>query len=160
MDNNQKILLKKLINDNNIEDQTDKIRDLKHSALIKQDIINFNILKQKNTELYLQDPVKFNNLCIEECNFLFTNYTDIYHKIVKNTIDLNMFGYFLQVLEQIEKGELDQHDASFKIGSLLKEIYIDSAVREGDLLDKQNSQPDKNKGSNLSWKQYKIQNNL
>lgn len=160
MDNNQKILLKKLINDNNIEDQTDKIRDLKHSTLIKQDIINFNILKQKNTELYLKNPEEFNKLCIQECNFLFTNYTDIYHKIIKNTIDLNMFGYFLQVLEQIEKGELDQHTASFKIGSLLKEIYIDSAVREGNLLDEQNAQPEKNKGSNISWKQYKIQNNI
>lgn len=160
MDNNQKVLLKKLINENDIEDQTDKIRELKHSALIKQDIINFNILKQKNTELYLKDPDQFNKLCIQECNFLFTNYTDIYHKVIKNTIDLNMFGYFLQILEQIEQGTLDQHTASFKIGTLLKEIYIDSAVREGDLLDEQNAQPDKNKGSNLSWKQYKTQNSL
>jgi hypothetical protein len=160
MDNNQKVLLKKLINENDIEDQTDKIRELKHSALIKQDIINFNILKQKNTELYLKDPDQFNKLCIQECTFLFTNYTDIYHKVIKNTIDLNMFGYFLQILEQIEQGTLDQHTASFKIGTLLKEIYIDSAVREGDLLDEQNAQHDKNKGSNLSWKQYKTQNNL
>ena len=160
MDNNQKILLKKLINENNIEDQTENIRTLKHSSLIKQDIINFNILKQKNTELYLEKPDEFNDLCRRECNFLFTNYTDIYHKIRKGTIDLNMFGYFLQVLEQIENGDLDQHNASFKIGSLLKEIYVDSALREGDLLDKQNPQQEKVKGKNISWKQYKLQNNL
>mgnify|MGYP001165505180 FL=1 len=160
MDNNQKILLKKLINENDIEDQTDKIRELKHSALIKQDIINFNILKQKNTQLYLENPAEFSNLCRSECSFLFTNYTDIYHKIVKGTLDLNMFGYFLQILGQIEEGNLDQHTASFKIGTLLKEMYVDSAIREGEILDKENPQEEKNKGIQLSWKQYKLQNNI
>lgn len=160
MNDNQKIMLKKLIQDNDIEDQTENIRSLKHSSLIKEDIVKFNILKQKNLEIFKNDPDAFHVLLQSECNFLFTNYTDIYHKIRKDVLDLNMFGYFLQVLEQIEKGELDQHTASFKIGTLLKDIYIDSAMREGDLLDKKNAEPEKNKGKNFSWKQYKLQNNL
>lgn len=160
MNDQQKILLKKMIQENDIEDQTDNIRKLKHSSLIKQDIVKFNLFKQKNKEIYENNSDEFNNLCQQECNFLFTNYTDIYHKIRKNTLDLNMFGYFLKVLEQIENGELDEHNASFKIGTLLKEIYIDSALKEGELLDEKNKAPEKNKGSSLTWKQYKLNHNL
>ena len=160
MNSQQKILLKQMIQENNLEDQTDNIRQLKHSPLIKQDIVNFNLLKQKHLDLYENKPEEFNTLCQQECNFLFSNYTDIYHKIRKGTLDLNMFSYFLKVLEQIEKGELDEHNASFKIGTLLKEIYIDSAIKEGDLLEEQNKQPEKNKGINITWKQYKVQNNI
>ena len=71
-----------------------------------------------------------------------------------------MFSYFLQILSQIEQGKIDQHTASFKIGTLLKEMYVDSAIREGELLDKQNPQEEKNKGTHLSWNQYKLQNNI
>tara|TARA_B100000424_G_scaffold240281_1_gene207576 strand:+ start:1046 stop:1528 length:483 start_codon:yes stop_codon:yes gene_type:complete len=160
MNNQQKILLKKMIQENDIQDQTENIRNLKHSSLIRQDIVRFNLLKKQHEDLYKNNPNEFNIKLQQECNFLFTNYTDIYHKIRKNTLDLNMFGYFLQVLKQVEDGELDENNASFKIGTLLKEIYVDSAIREGELLDTQNPTPEKNKGKQLSWKQYKLQNNL
>lgn len=160
MNNQQKILLKKMIQENDIQDQTENIRNLKHSSLIRQDIVRFNLLKKQYEELYTNNPDEFNIKLQQECNFLFTNYTDIYHKIRKNTLDLNMFGYFLQVLKQVEDGDLDENNASFKIGTLLKEIYVDSAIREGELLDTQNPNPEKNKGKQLSWKQYKLQNSL
>ena len=37
-------------------------------------------------------------------------------------------------VKDIEDGRLDQHDASYKVGTVLKEMYIDSALKK----DKQN----------------------
>ena len=49
-----------------------------------------------------------------ECNFLFTYYTDIYNKIRKDEMDLKILYKFLDVLEEIEEGKLDQHSGSLK----------------------------------------------
>jgi hypothetical protein len=37
---------------------------------------------------------------------------------------------FLSTLKQIENGELDQHNASVKAGKILKELYIDSTLKQ------------------------------
>jgi hypothetical protein len=40
----------------------------------------------------------------------------------------------INILHAIEEGALDQHEGSFEVGKLLKEIYIDSALRKADKL--------------------------
>ena len=45
MDNNQKLNLQKLIKDNDVKDNTDKIRELKHSFLINKDVIQIQKIK-------------------------------------------------------------------------------------------------------------------
>ena len=72
---------------------------------------------------------------MEMCPFLYKSYTDIYNKVRKDEIDLNLLNRFLNVLQQIENGEVDQHEGSFIVGTILKEIYIDSALRKSDKLD-------------------------
>jgi hypothetical protein len=100
------------------------------------------------------------------CSFLFTYYTDIYNKIRKDEIDLIILFKFLGVLERIEKGELDQHEGSFLVGTLLKELYIDSALKRANKLDKLNqnnngSQDDESvEPIEISWKQFKQMNNV
>ena len=47
----------------------------------------------------------------------------------------NIFNKFLDVLKRIEDGELDQHEGSFMVGTLLKELYIDSAIKKSEKLD-------------------------
>ena len=42
---------------------------------------------------------------------------------------------FLKVLSDIENGELDQHEGSFIVGKILKEIYIDSALKKAEKID-------------------------
>ena len=63
---------------------------------------------------------------------MFSNYTNIFNKIYNDTIDLNLFHKFLVILEGIENGKFDQHQASAQVGKILKEIYLDSAIREAD----------------------------
>jgi hypothetical protein len=65
----------------------------------------------------------------------------------------------LDVLKKIEIGELDQHEAAFQVGTLLKKLYIDSALKKAEKLDAQNQlsvneEPTK-LALQINWKQYK-----
>jgi len=154
MDDNARLHLQKMIKANNVEDQTDLIRELKHSHLLQDDINNLLMIKAKNRN----QPEKIHELGMEECSFLFTYYTDIYNKIRKDEIDLNILNKFLNVLRRIEDGEIDQHDGSFLVGQLLKEMYVDSALKKAGKLDAQNITEQvekKNEGMNVSWKDFK-----
>ena len=156
MDDKSRLQLNKMIKANNVEDQTELIRELKHSHLLQNDINALILLKAK----YRNSPEIINEKASNECNFLFTYYTDIYNKIRKDEIDLKILNNFLNVLQRIENGELDQHEGSFLVGTLLKELYVDSALKKADKL---NEEHEKNNPKEelagpaieVSWKQFK-----
>ena len=79
---------------------------------------------------------------------------------MKGDMDMNLLHKFLVILEQIEKGKYDQHEASVKVGQILKEIYVDSAVREANRLDgrkgvKKQKKVKFKKSKNISWGDFK-----
>ena len=78
-------------------------------------------------------------------------------KIRKDEIDIRILNNFLDVLKQIEDGDLDQHEGSFKVGTILKEMYIDSALKKADKLNENEVAPVEPKKPlvQMSWKQYK-----
>ena len=157
MNDNQKLQLQNMITSNNVEDQTELIRDLKHSQILRNEVNNMILIKAK----YRDDIEKINIECINECNFLFTYYTDIYNKVKKDEIDLQLLNKFLDILKKIEDCEIDQHEASFLVGTILKEIYIDSALKKADKLDKkhnENKLEEKIIKKNISWKEFKKMN--
>jgi hypothetical protein len=154
MDANARLHLQEMVKANNVEDQTELIRELKHSHLLQEDINNLIMIMAKNKN----DPEKVNQLGMEECSFLFTYYTDIYNKIRKDEIDLKILNKFLNVLQRIENGEIDQHEGSYFVGQLLKELYVDSALKKAGKLEEQNKTepvPEKNGGMKVSWKDFK-----
>jgi hypothetical protein len=153
MDDKARLQLQKMIKANNVEDQTELIRELKHSHLLQNDINNLIMLKAK----YRNDQDKINEEGMTECGFLFTYYTDIYNKIRKDEIDLKILNQFLNVLRRIEDGELDQHEGSFVIGTLLKEMYVDSALRKAAKLNENQEQEyvEPREVVNISWKDFK-----
>lgn len=156
MDDSARLHLQKMIKANNVEDQTDLIRELKHSEILKKDVNTLVNLRDKYGEGQ-QDLLTLE--AMTQCNFLFTYYTDIYNKIRKYEIDLGILSKFLDVLKRIEEGELDQHEGSFLVGTLLKELYVDSALKKADKLDKERQEDSKEemKGPSveISWKQFK-----
>jgi hypothetical protein len=154
MDDNQRLQLQNMIKANNVEDQTNLIRNLKHSELLRNEINNLIMIKAK----YRDDVERIHLESMNECNFLFTYYTDIYNKVKKDEIDLSILHKFLDVLQSIERGELDQHEGSFRVGTLLKEMYIDSALKKADKLNQDNPEEPKRSALNVSWKQYKQMN--
>ncbi len=132
MNSQEKLKLQEMINTYGVSDQTDLMRELKHSKFIYDDvnaILNLRIKMRGKSENELMEA------CQTRCYFLYKNYTDIFNKVVKNEINLDILLKFLNVLQEIENGNVDQHEASFVIGKLLKEMYIDSAMKKAGKMD-------------------------
>ena len=163
MDKNERLKLNEMIKVNNVEDVTEEIRNKRHSFLIKDDVTKMLEIKKKYSRLSKSNPKQFDNMLVSKCNFLFMNYTDIFNKVKKDEIDLTILWNFLSILEQIENGNIDQHEGAYQVGNLLKKIYIDSALKKAEKLEKKNSKiNNKNKvkkpnniKKNLTWKEYK-----
>ena len=152
MDDTARLKLQEMIKANNVSDQTETIRTLKHSGTLRENVKTMILLKNKHKN----DLVQFNEEASRECYFLYSNYTDIYNKIKKDEINLVILFQFLDVLDKIEQGELDQHEGSFEVGTLLKKIYVDSALRKADKLNDGRQETPKNAGSSITWKQFKM----
>jgi hypothetical protein len=160
INNNERLNLKKLVDEMDCDDNTDNIRKLKHSVLIRNDIRKIENLKTKNAELKKSKPDEFMSLCESECQFLFNNYTDIFHKVVKDELDLTIMTKLLTVLKMIEDGKVDQHEGSVLVGKILKELYIDSAVKRADNIDKEyeSMKVVPIEGKKISWQEFKNMN--
>ena len=105
---------------------------MKHSQRIRDDVGKIIELKKKYSRL---EKKRFINIAQKQCVFLYSNYTNIFNKVIKDNLDLSLLNKFLIVLKSIEDGKCDQHEASYKVGQILKQIYIDSAVREANAND-------------------------
>jgi hypothetical protein len=158
MDDKTRLQLQNMVKANNAEDQTDLIRELKHSEIFKKNIASLLNLKKQ----YPDDQEKLHMECMIECSFLFNYYTDLYNKIRKDEIDLEILYQFLDVLKQIEDGMVDQHEGSFMVGTLLKKIYVDSALKKAEKLEKEHVAAATNTPVivredpvEISWKQFK-----
>jgi len=154
MDANQKLHLQKMITANNVEDTTDLIRKLKHSHVLREDVNNLIMLKAK----YPEDPESLHLEGMTECNFLFTYYTDLYNKIRKDEIDLKILFKAFDVLRDIEDGKIDQHEGAYAFGSLLKKVYVDSALKKAEKLNAESGEKEpeyKGPQVNVSWSQFK-----
>jgi hypothetical protein len=153
MDDNARLHLQNMISANNTEDQTELIRELKHSHLLQDDINTLLLIKIKHQN----DQQLVHEEAMGECSFLFTYYTDIYNKIRKDEIDINILNKFLNVLRLIEDGKIDQHEGSFMVGTLLKELYVDSALKKADKLNQREIEIEVKKVEpiQVSWKQFK-----
>jgi hypothetical protein len=149
---------KKLMNETtNYQDNTEYIRKIKHSVKIRDDIRNLDRFKKNNIELKESNPDVYLEKCKEECIFLFNNYTDIFNRLVKNEINMSIMTELLTILKMIEDENIDQNDGSILIGKILKNLYLDSALKHGENLDKQYSKPinENVKSKTVSWKEYK-----
>jgi hypothetical protein len=65
---------------------------------------------------------------------------------------------FVKMLKQIEDGTIDQYDASVKVGTILKEMYVDSAMRRGQKLDEKYGTEEPKKfvePKAMSWADFK-----
>ena len=156
MDPSDKLNLQKMINANDVADCTGDIREKRHSGPIRRDVKRMVDTKRNFTRLQETNPQEFERKVLNECSFLFKNYTDIYNKVLKDEIDLNILERLLNVLEEIEEGRLDQHTGSFEVGKLLKELYVDSALKKSKKLDDMYKDDNivKKEPKKISWKEW------
>ena len=159
MNDLERLNLQKMIKANDSENNTEQIRTLKHSMRIKDEVDVLLQLKKDYHELAKSNPSEFDTMCTNKCSFIFNNYTDIFNKVKKDEISLSILLRLLNVLHSIEEGAVDQHEGSFEVGKLLKQIYIDSALRKAEKL---NEDTDGNTETKLpvetiSWSEFKNQ---
>lgn len=158
MDTLDRLNLSKMIDANNVQDCTSEIRSKKHSQLIRNDVTNLMALKTKYSRLAKSNPSEFDAMCVSQCSFLFNNYMDIFNKVKKDELNLQILHKLLDVLKQIEDSKLDQHAGAFEVGKLLKAMYIDSALVKAERIDKKTGAKttlSKPKERKITWADYK-----
>ena len=167
MNPQERLQLDKLIRANDVADNTNSIRELKHSKPLSDDIMTLLKIKRDYQRLSKSNPSQFDSICISRCSFLFNNYMDIFNKVKKDEVDLNVLFQLIHILKLIEDGKLDQHTGSYEVGKLLKSIYIDSAIKKADNINKlhDHSHGNGNKDHSkpvtvkkISWSEFKAKN--
>lgn len=160
MNPTERLQLDKMIKENNVKDYTEEIRKKKHSKFLREELVKFTDFKNKNRKLKETNPDEYERLLISRCQFLFNYYTDIFNRLRKDELNLTIFNEFIDILERIETSELDQHEGSFEVGKLLKKIYIDSALRKANKLDKEHEEEATiiKEPKNISWAEFKKKN--
>ena len=95
-----------------------------------------------------------------QCAFLYKNYTNLFNKLFKGDLDITILMNFVNILKQIEDGELDQHEGSVKVGEILKSLYIDSVLKEEKRKEtnEKRKKTKKSKVKKVSWNDYKMMN--
>ena len=130
---------------------TTKIRKLKHSKFIKQDIQHYYSLKHRYSRI---SKKQFKQMAAKQCQFIYKNYTNLFNRLVNDELERAILGRFIDALEKIENGDLNQHEASYQIGLLLKKIYVDQALRA----EKDREVKKTKKGKRpvkITWEEYK-----
>lgn len=149
--------LKKMIGEMDCQDNTEHIRKVRHSNKLRDDIRALDTLKMVESDLRVANPEKFTELAQSIAPFLFNNYTDIFNKIINDELDLGIMTQLLTVLKLIEDEKVDQHEGSVLVGKVLKKLYIDSAMKHGERLDKEHESEkvSPKEGKSISWSNYK-----
>tara|TARA_B110000967_G_scaffold206406_2_gene253027 strand:- start:299 stop:784 length:486 start_codon:yes stop_codon:yes gene_type:complete len=156
MNSKLKTKLNEMVKEFKTEETTDIIRLQLNSKKIHEDVQKILILKKKYQRLEKSNPVQFKKMARTNCEFLFTTFPNIFNRLLKNEVNLDILLKMIHVLEKIESGELDQHEGSFVVGGILKKIFIDSA------LNKKNETENKKKGikpKKISWNDFKRTSN-
>jgi hypothetical protein len=163
MNEEQKIELDKLISQNSVVDQTDMIRTLKQSIKIRQEIDTMMKIKTEHafkgdSNISMVSPMF--KKCQEQCPFLYKYYSMLFHKILKDDIDMGTFDKFIEIVEEIEDGKLSQHEGAFKFGTLAKSLYIDDVLSTADMVDSDGNKQTSRviappPAKDISWTKYK-----
>lgn len=143
MNSLEKRELEKLIRENEAEDRTSEIRKEKRSVVLRREINMINhIMRQHPHARYDVLNKKLRHRCPELVEY----YINIYDKFLNREplVQENM-EIMLSQLEEIEKGNTNQHEASVKVGYALNSRYVEPAV---------NTAPKRTAVRKMSYKEY------
>lgn len=158
MNTQERLALQNILRNSDAPDTTNQIRELKHSKKIRNDVETIQKLKTEYSRIMKSNMTQFKEICKGRVDFLFNNYTNIFNKLVSDDLSLEILHKFLVVLERIENREIDQHEGSFLVGKYLKELYVDSALREDNKRDNKKGKKIKkptNPKATMTWGDYK-----
>ncbi|MAP61393.1 MAG: hypothetical protein CMF82_00325 [Candidatus Marinimicrobia bacterium] len=142
MNKSQKDYIEKYSKENNVEDTTNKIREHKQSKKLREEV---EVLV-KLRKLHKNNDEEFKTQCEKRCKFLKSAQPKLFDKLVTNfdQLTLQITYKVINLIMKIERGFIDQHEASYEFGLLCKQLYIDPVIQD------ENVDPEK-----MDWKQYK-----
>ena len=151
----ERLDLKKMLRESDAEDNTEHIRKVKHSTKIRDDIRVLDKLRKTCSPDSLLEKAK------KAAPFLHENYADLFKKVLADELDLDIMTRLLTVLKLIEDARVDQHEASVIVGKLLKELYVDSALkkckkRDEEQADESEEGPQYVQEKPISWGQWRV----
>lgn len=108
--------------------------------------------------------------CKESAKFLFENMPVVFAKLFQNQLDVPLFLQMLDVLESVERGELDQNEGSEQVGRMLHRCFIGGQIpnavvggggrkKEGDGGDQESNATTAAAKPTLTWAEYRAQRN-
>jgi hypothetical protein len=160
MREDERIRLDDLLRKDDIAQTTNQIRELRHSSRIKIAVDNIVRLKKNHSRV---SKDMFRNMAVKQAEFLYTNYTEIFNKIVNDELNIKILYEFITILNEIETGKINQHEGSYLVGKKLKELYVDGVVNKDNKCKEQDAIDDNEKLEKLkkpmkkiSYKQFKI----
>lgn len=160
MRDDERLKLDDLLRTDDVLQTTDKIRELRHSNQIKLAVDNIVKLKRNHSRVSKE---MFRNMAMNQANFLYVNYSVLFNKLVNEELNIKILYEFINILSQIENGQINQHEGSYLVGKKLKELYVDGVVnkdkkcREKDAIDDQEKLDKMKKPKKkISYKQFKI----
>ena len=156
LDDETRLKFNELLKESDAADNTEKIRKLKHSSKIKEQISIMLDIKKRYSRL---DKNTVYKMIDTQCNWLFSHYFNLFNKLKKDELDIKILGQFVNALKAVEDGDMDQHEASVIVGQILKKLYIDSALKkdkkEEARRERQRKKKPVNRKGKLTWEQYK-----
>lgn len=156
IDDETRLKFNELLKESDASDNTEKIRKLKHSSKIKEQVSIMLDIKKRYTRL---DKNTLYKMIDTQCNWLFTHYFNLFNKLKKDELDIQILGQFVNALKAVEDGDMDQHEASVRVGQILKKLYIDSALKkdkkEEEKRERLRKKKPVNRKAKLTWGQYK-----
>lgn len=161
MNQQERLNLKKMLaQSNEYVDHTEDIRRVKHSGLLLNSLRDIEKLKRVNRDLMKESPEEFRTMCETAAPLMYSLYTDLFNKLVKDELNLVILVKLIRILEMIENEQIDQNEGSVMVGKILKDLYVDSAVRSADNLDKAReadaeAPAPKQPAKSISWRQWK-----
>ena len=147
----ERLDLKKMLRESDAQDNTENIRNVKHSVRIRNDIRALDKFKKS---------IAPQSTAEEVAPFLHENYPDIFKKVLNDELDLEIMSRLLTILKLIEDEKVDQHEASVLVGKLLKEMYVDSALKKCKKMDEaqegeEDSAPTYVEEKPISWSEWR-----
>ena len=73
MNDDERVKLDQMLKENDVENMTGKIRELKHSSKILENVKAMIEIKKKYARLAKSNPKQFESIVIKRCNFFIIN---------------------------------------------------------------------------------------
>jgi len=136
-------------------DNTDYVRKEQYSRKLEVSLALIEKLKIDHGELRRNHPEQFMELCQLKCHFLYNKFTSIFHKLVKDEIDIHLFKKVIYVMRMIEDKKINYGEGSILVGKLISDMFINSGNKQGEKYDQEHPETPMVEGKDISWNEWK-----